>query len=111
VMAWVLGLSHLVNIAFAGTLAESGEAVPLLRQISSSTFNAQLKVATQIASENPHLYYEIQQGNANTAEVTEHFRKVLDELARAVVEEDEAVFTRYMGVAKQRLVNDDTDQT
>jgi chorismate mutase/prephenate dehydrogenase len=111
VMAWVLGLSHLVNIAFAGTLAESGEAVPLLRQISSSTFNAQLKVATQIASENPHLYYEIQQGNANTAEVTEHFRKVLDELARAVVEEDEAVFTRYMGVAKQRLVSDETDQT
>lgn len=109
VMAWVLGLSHLVNIAFAGALAESGEAVPLLRQISSSTFNAQLKVATQIASENPHLYYEIQQGNANTAEVTEHFRKVLDELARAVVEEDEAVFTRYMGAARQRLVNDERE--
>jgi chorismate mutase/prephenate dehydrogenase len=110
VMAWVLGLSHLVNIAFAGAIAESGEAVPLLRQISSSTFNAQLKVATQIASENPHLYYEIQQGNANTAEVTAHFRKVLDELARAVVEEDEAVFTRYMGVAKRRLVTDDEEQ-
>ena len=42
VMAWVLGLSHLVNIAFAGTLAQSGEAVPLLKQISSSTFIAQL---------------------------------------------------------------------
>ena len=38
-------------------------------------------------------------------------RKVLDELARAVVEEDEAVFTRYMGKAKQRLVSDETDQT
>ena len=63
VMAWVLGLSHLVNIAFASALAESGEAVPLLRKISSSTFNAQLKVAAQVVSENPHLYYEIQQGN------------------------------------------------
>ena len=30
VMAWVLGLSHLVNIAFAGALAESGEAVGLM---------------------------------------------------------------------------------
>jgi len=110
VMAWVLGLSHLVNIAFAGTLAESGEAVPLLRQISSSTFNAQLKVATQIASENPHLYYEIQQGNINTAQVTAHFQKVLDELASAVVEGDEAVFTRYMGVAKRRLVTGDSNQ-
>ncbi len=104
VMAWVLGLSHLVNIAFAGALAESGEAVPLLKQISSSTFNAQLKVATQVVSENPHLYYEIQQGNDNTAEVSAHFRKVLDELVAAVAENDETVFARYMGAAKQRLV-------
>jgi len=103
VMAWVLGLSHLVNIAFAGTLAESGEAVPLLKKISSSTFNAQLQVATQVVSENPHLYYEIQKGNENTAEVSEHFRTVLDKLVTAVVENDEDVFTRYMGVARQRL--------
>ncbi len=109
VMAWVLGLSHLVNIAFAGALAESGEAVPLLKQISSSTFNAQLNVATQVVSENPHLYYEIQQGNDNTAAVSEHFRKVLDELVAAVAGNDEAVFTRYMGVAKQRLTAGDNE--
>jgi chorismate mutase/prephenate dehydrogenase len=110
VMAWVLGLSHLVNIAFASTLAESGEAVPLLRKISSSTFNAQLEVATQVVSENPHLYYEIQQGNDKTAEVTEHFRKVLDALAHAVAVEDEAVFTRYMGAAKRRLATGDNKE-
>jgi len=107
VMAWVLGLSHLVNIAFAGTLAQTSEAVPLLKQISSSTFNAQLNVATQVVSENPHLYYEIQQGNENTTEVSEHFRKVLDELVNAVVENDEAVFIRHMGAAKQRLATDE----
>jgi len=106
VMAWVLGLSHLVNIAFAGALAQSGEKVPLLRQISSSTFNAQLNVATQVVSENPHLYYEIQQGNVNTEEVNEHFRRVLDELAAAVTESDEAVFTRHMRAARQRLAGD-----
>ena len=109
VMAWVLGLSHLVNIAFAGALAESGEAVPLLKQISSSTFNAQLNVATQVVSENPHLYYEIQKGNVNTVEVSEHFRKVLDELVTAVAKNDEVVFTRYMAVAKQRLVSDENE--
>jgi len=103
VMAWVLGLSHLVNIAFAGTLAQSGEAVPLLKQISSSTFNAQLNVATQVVSENPHLYYEIQQGNSNTAEVSEHFQKVLNELVTAVTRNDEDVFTRHMDAAKRRL--------
>ena len=109
VMAWVLGLSHLVNIAFASTLAESGEAVPLLRQISSSTFNAQLDVATQVISENPHLYYEIQQGNENTVEVTSHFRKVLDELARAVEEGNELAFTRHIGAANRRLVKDEEE--
>jgi chorismate mutase/prephenate dehydrogenase len=103
VMAWVLGLSHLVNIAFASALAESGEAVPLLRQISSSTFNAQLKVAAQVVSENPHLYYEIQQGNSMTGEVVEQFRRVLDELAAAVREEDEATWTRAMVKANQRI--------
>jgi chorismate mutase/prephenate dehydrogenase len=103
VMAWVLGLSHLVNIAFAGTLAQSGEAVPLLRKISSSTFNAQLEVATNVVSENPHLYYEIQQGNANTGEVSRHFRAVLDELVGAVAERDEGVFIRLMHAARERL--------
>ena len=111
VMAWVLGLSHLVNIAFAGALAESGEAVPLLKKISSSTFNAQLNVATQVVNENPHLYYEIQQGNDNTADVSTQFRKVLDELMTAVAENEEAVFTRYMGAARQRLADDQSEQT
>ena len=111
VMAWVLGLSHLVNIAFAGTLAQSGEAVPLLKQISSSTFNAQLNVATQVVSENPHLYYEIQQGNINTAEVSEHFQKVLNELVSAVAQNDEAVFTRHMGAAKQRLITSEKEDS
>jgi chorismate mutase/prephenate dehydrogenase len=103
VMAWVLGLSHLVNIAFASALAESGEAVPLLRQISSSTFNAQLKVAAQVVSENPHLYYEIQQGNRMTGEVVDQFSRVFEELARAVRVGDEISWTRAMEVANQRI--------
>ncbi len=107
VMAWVLGLSHLVNIAFAGALARSGEKVPLLKRISSSTFNAQLKVATQVVSENPHLYYEIQQGNVNTPDVSGQFRSVLDELVTAVTRADETVFTNLMTAAKQRLAGDD----
>jgi chorismate mutase/prephenate dehydrogenase len=103
VMAWVLGLSHLVNIAFASALAESGEAVPLLRRISSSTFNAQLQVAAQVVSENPHLYYEIQQGNAMTGEVVEHFQRVFEELARAVRVGDEISWTRAMEKANRRI--------
>ena len=99
----MLGLSHLVNIAFASALAESGEAVPLLRRISSSTFNAQLNVAAQVVSENPHLYYEIQQGNTMTGEVVEHFRRVFDSLARAVRVGDEISWTKAMEKANERI--------
>lgn len=106
VMAWVLGLSHLVNIAFASALAGSGEAVPLLRRISSSTFNSQLKVAAQVVSENPHLYFEIQQGNAMTGEVVGQFRRVLDDLARAVRVGDEISWVRTMEKANSRIAQD-----
>lgn len=106
VMAWVLGLSHLVNIAFASALAESGEAVPLLRQISSSTFNAQLKVAAQVVSENPHLYYEIQQGNNMTVDVVARFQQAMNELMRAVKQEDEPSWTRAMEIANSRIKAD-----
>jgi len=103
VMAWVLGLSHMLNIAFAGALAKSGEAVPLLRQISSSTFDAQLKVAAQVVSENPHLYFEIQQGNDRTGEVLSQFRAVLDALHSAVEENDETTWTETMLSANRRI--------
>ncbi|MEE4173867.1 MAG: bifunctional chorismate mutase/prephenate dehydrogenase [Xanthomonadales bacterium] len=103
VMAWVLGLSHLVNIAFASALAESGEEVPLLERISSSTFNAQLKVAAQVVSENPRLYYEIQQGNVRTTGVVDRFRRSLERLAEAVESGEEERFVQTMERANARL--------
>lgn len=107
VMAWVLGLSHLVNIAFASALAGSGDAGPALHDISSSTFSAQLKIAGQVVSENPHLYYEIQHGNGKTRDVVEVFKGVLDQLSEAVIEGDEDGFVKAMNEANQRLNTDD----
>ncbi len=62
-IAYVLGLSHALNIAFFTALAESGEAAPRLATLSSTTFDAQLKVAAKVADENPDLYFEIQHLN------------------------------------------------
>jgi chorismate mutase/prephenate dehydrogenase len=59
-IAYVLGLSHALNIAFFTALAESGEAAPKLATLSSTTFDAQLGVAGKVAGENPDLYFEIQ---------------------------------------------------
>lgn len=59
-IGYVLGLSHALNLAFFTALAGSGELVPHLQQLSSTTFDAQLGVAARVAGDNPHLYYEIQ---------------------------------------------------
>jgi chorismate mutase / prephenate dehydrogenase len=59
-IAYVLGLSHALNIAFFTALAESGEASGRLATLSSTTFDAQLGVAAKVAAENPDLYFEIQ---------------------------------------------------
>jgi len=62
-IAYVLGLSHALNIAFFTALAESGEAAAELAQMSSTTFDAQLLVSAAVAQDNPYLYYEIQSLN------------------------------------------------
>jgi chorismate mutase/prephenate dehydrogenase len=62
-IAYVLGLSHALNIAFFTALAESGEAAPQLAKLSSTTFDAQLLVSGAVAQDNPHMYFEIQHLN------------------------------------------------
>lgn len=62
-IGYVLGLSHALNLAFFTALAGSGELVPHLKRLSSTTFDAQLDVASRVAGDNPHLYYEIQSLN------------------------------------------------
>jgi len=62
-IAYVLGLSHALNIAFFTALAESGEAAPKLARMSSTTFDSQLLVSAAVAQDNPHLYFEIQNLN------------------------------------------------
>lgn len=62
-IAWVLGLSHALNIAFFDALAHSGIPAQRLAQISSTTFERQLAVARGVADEQAALYHDIQHLN------------------------------------------------
>jgi chorismate mutase/prephenate dehydrogenase len=95
-IAYVLGLSHALNIAFFTVLAESGEAAPKLAQMSSTTFDAQLDVASRVAQESPDLYYEIQSLNDYGAESLEALSKAVERLRTAVVSQDHAAFVALM---------------
>jgi chorismate mutase / prephenate dehydrogenase len=102
-IAYVLGLSHALNIAFFTALADSGELVPRLKTLSSTTFDAQLEVASLVARENPNLYYEIQALNEYGAASLEALRKAAEELQRLVAHRDKAGFVALMEAGKQYL--------
>jgi len=101
--AYILGLSHALNIAFFTALAESGEAAPKLARMSSSTFDAQLDVATRVAQESPELYYEIQSLNDYGAESLEALSKAVERLRAAVLAQDHDAFVALMNRGREYL--------
>ncbi len=92
----MLGLSHALNIAFFTALAESGEAAPRLAKLSSTTFDAQLDVASRVAQESPELYFEIQSLNDYGAESLEALAKAVERIRAAVLSRDHDVFVALM---------------
>lgn len=102
-IAYVLGLSHALNIAFFTALAESGEAAPRLARLSSTTFDAQLAVASRVARENPHLYFEIQALNPQGIHALEELLRAVHRLADIVRGGDEAAFVRLMEQGRDYL--------
>lgn len=102
-VAYVLGLSHAVNIAFFTALAESGEAAPALQRLSSTTFDAQLDVAARVASESPALYYEIQALNDHGDAALTALEDAVARVASSVRSRDEAAFTRLMETGRRYL--------
>ncbi len=95
-IAYVLGLSHALNIAFFTALAESGETAPKLAHMSSTTFDSQLAVARSVASENPHLYFEIQALNDYGTESLTALLYAIERLRSVVRAQDAEGFATLM---------------
>jgi chorismate mutase/prephenate dehydrogenase len=102
-MAYVLGLSHALNLAFFTALAESGELVPRLQRLSSTTFDAQLRVASLVARDNPHLYFDIQTLNDYGANALHALRAATERIERLVESRDEAGFVALMAAGRRYL--------
>jgi chorismate mutase / prephenate dehydrogenase len=102
-IAYVLGLSHALNLAFFTALAESGELVPRLKNMSSTTFDAQLQVASLVARENPHLYFEIQALNEYGQTSLEALRVAVQKVLSLVQAGDEVGFAALMEAGRRYL--------
>lgn len=102
-MAYVLGLSHAVNIAFFNALMESGEDALSLARLSSSTFDAQLDVASHVARENPYLYFEVQSLNSYTPRAMISLLNAVTQVAGRVLDQDKQGFVELMEQGKAFL--------
>jgi chorismate mutase/prephenate dehydrogenase len=102
-IAYVLGLSHALNIAFFTALAESGEAAPRLARLSSTTFDAQLEVASRVASESPDLYFEIQSLNDYGGESLLALQQAVERLVATVKGGNSAEFSAIMNRGRAYL--------
>jgi chorismate mutase/prephenate dehydrogenase len=104
-IAYVLGLSHALNLAFFTALASSGELVPRLQRLSSTTFDAQLAVASLVAHDNPNLYYEIQALNEYGGESLEALRRAAERIQSLVEARDHSGFVALMEAGRDYLVD------
>ena len=95
-IAYVLGLSHALNIAFFTALVESGEAAQQLARLSSTTFDSQLEVASKVAHDNPKLYFEIQSLNEYGGESLSALLYAVERLRSIVRTGDEKEFRMLM---------------
>ncbi len=100
-IAYVLGLSHAVNIAFFTALAGSGERAPRLVQMSSTTFDAQFDIASAVAGESAELYFEIQRLNEYGAESLDALAQAVESLRSAVQSGDQARFAALMHAGRE----------
>jgi chorismate mutase / prephenate dehydrogenase len=114
-IAYVLGLSHALNIAFFTALAESGEAAPRLAQLSSTTFDSQMEVASRVAAESADLYFEIQSLNDYGQESLLALQQAVERLVTAVQTKDAGAFVAlmnrgraYFNVRAQARAGDET---
>ncbi len=95
-MAYVLGMSHALNIAFFTALQSSGFTAAELARLSSTTFDRQLAVAAPVARENPLLYFEIQKLNRFGEAALDGLADAVDRIRKAVRKGDEATFISLM---------------
>jgi len=100
-MAYVLGMSHAVNIAFAEALNQSGKSYGDLNRAASTTFRRQAETARGVASENAQLYYEIQHLNPFNNEALTYLQKAVDDLKDAAAKGDREAFDRMMREGKE----------
>ncbi len=100
-IAVILGLTHLINIAFANILAKD-EKISLTEKMSGTTFKAQKILTESIMTESPELIETII-SNPEIRRVAEEFWKDIGRLLTAVQEGKSEEILSYIKSCQEKL--------
>jgi len=100
-IAYVLGMSHALNIAFFEALAESGHSFGELKAAASTTFDLQVANSRRVAAENPEMYYEIQHLNPHNIEALDALIEAVKRVRAAAKSKESDDFVHIMQKGKQ----------
>ncbi len=100
-IAYVLGMSHALNIAFFEALANSGHTFEELKMAGSTTFDMQVANSRRVASEDPEMYYEIQNFNPHSVAALDKLLEAMEAVRSAAKDKDSDEFVRIMEKGKE----------
>ncbi len=95
-IAYILGLSHAVNIVFFTALMKSGVDFATLSKAASTTFKKQSETSRDVAFDNAQLYYEIQHLNPYNQDSLLHLKEAVEDLRKAAASDDNEAFLKLM---------------
>jgi chorismate mutase/prephenate dehydrogenase len=95
-MTYVLGLSHLCTLIFAGTAARSGNDLSAFGEVQGPTFGKMSRMARELSNESKRVYHDIQALNPHTRQMIANMETVTRELRKASLDADPAQFVKIM---------------
>ncbi|HKM14054.1 MAG TPA: prephenate dehydrogenase/arogenate dehydrogenase family protein [Candidatus Methanomethylophilaceae archaeon] len=95
-MSYVLGLSHIVNIAFFTVLERSNIPFKELLSVSSTTFDKMIDTNMSVALEDPRLYYEIQHLNISRDRMLSELSDAINAVSEAALSDTSENFSEMM---------------
>lgn len=106
-IAYVLGLSHLINIIFINILAQSTFRYSELKAISSTTFLSQMLTASSVINEKPDLYFLIQKYNPFKQLIYQRLESSMKAIVDCIIQDNPEAFIKSMLAAKVWLNEDE----
>jgi len=102
-MAYVLGLSHLTSLLFAGTARRSGEKMAGLREVQGPTFDRLSSISREVSAESRRIYHDIQSLNPNSRQMIAAMEDAFRELKTAVLDPDPKRFAKIVDANREYM--------